>query len=99
LSAAITKIRFPEVTLPVNTPVLLLSLTCVTVFADAPTLSVTPLVVVFVPSVAWTVIVFPLLLVGVPLMTPALERDNPMGREPEVIDHVYAPDPPCAVNV
>ena len=35
---------------------------------------------------------------GLPLMTAPF-RDNPAGREPEAIDHVYGVVPPVAVSV
>jgi len=37
--------------------------------------------------------------VGVPLMTPAVESDNPAGNVPTVTVHVYGAVPPTAVNV
>ncbi len=35
---------------------------------------------------------------GVPLRTPAPERDRPLGSVPEATDQVYGPVPPAAVN-
>jgi hypothetical protein len=39
------------------------------------------------------------LAVGVPEMTPPLERVSPAGRLPEASDHVYAAVPPVALRV
>lgn len=35
-------------------------------------------------------------MLGVPDIIPELLSENPVGREPETIDHVYDPVPPVA---
>ncbi len=44
--------------------------------------------VAFALSVTWTVKLAVPVAVGVPLMVPAADNDNPAGREPDEIDHV-----------
>ena len=38
-------------------------------------------------------------VVGVPLMTPAVDRVRPAGGVPDVTDHVYCGVPPVAAKV
>src|SRR5215831_8851340 len=50
-------------------------------------------------SVAFTVNVLVPATVGVPEITPALDRDSPVGREPVRMAHVYGDVPPCTCSV
>ena len=64
----------------------------------ALTLIVRDFCAVCTPSATCTVNVDPD-PVGVPLLTPAADSDNPAGGVPDASDHVFEPVPPVAVKV
>jgi hypothetical protein len=51
------------------------------------------------PSVARTVKFAVCAVVGVPVITPAVDSDNPAGKDPAAISHVYGVVPPVATKV
>jgi hypothetical protein len=71
----------------------------VAIVRTALTVMVRDFCVVCVPSVTCTVKVEGPVPVGVPSMTPAVDKANPAGSEPDAMVHVLEPVPPVAISV